>query len=610
MDTTKDTYTSKHGKTIVIDYTRDNLFDENGIIRLKESYMLDSEKSPQERFAFVACRFASDADHAQRLYDYASKHWLSFATPILSYGRSKYGLPISCFLTWLPDTANGLVDTLSETNWLSMVGGGVGIGLGIRAADEKSTGVMPHLQVYNYSSLAYRQGKTRRGTYAPYLDISHPDIRLFIEMRKKTGDINIRCRELHHGVNIPDSFMEIIERCMKDEDANDDWPLIDPASGEVREIVSAKQLWEDLLILRSENGEPYLHFIDTSNKFLPPEQKALGLKIRQSNICTEIILPTDEQRTAVCCLSSLNLYYWDEWSQPDVLPQFLEDVAEMLDNVLDVFVEKGSLLPALRRAVYSAQRERAIGIGALGLHSYMQKNMIPFESAQAVSLQHRIFGKISNILNKINLKFGEIKGEAPDMKGSGKRFSRMMAIAPNASSSIIVGNRSPSIEPTGNATRQDTMSGFFFNKNKELDELIKKKCEADPTLVYDDVWSEIVSAEGSIASNDIFTDEEKAVFKTPLEIDQRWVIELAAARQQYLDQTQSVNLFFRANASIAYIHMVHYMAWKKGLPTLYYYRSEKAGKADKLGKKIARKKIEVEPEVVVSTDEECLACAG
>ena len=300
-----------HG--IKVDYTRDNLFDDLGIKRLKESYMKETEESPQERFAFVSNAFGSNPEHAQRLYDYSSKHWLSYSTPILSFGRSKRGLPISCFLPFLDDSAEGLVNTLSEVNWLSMLGGGVGLGIGIRSADDKSVGVMPHLRTYDASSLAYRQGRTRRGSYAAYLDISHPDILIFLEMRKPTGDPNMRTLNLHHGVNITDDFMQIIEKCMQDKDADDSWELRDPHSNEVREVVSAKELWQRILDIRMQTGEPYIHFIDTSNREMPQFLKEKGLRIHQSNLCSEIILPTNEERTAVCCLSSLNLETYDEW---------------------------------------------------------------------------------------------------------------------------------------------------------------------------------------------------------------------------------------------------------------------------------------------------------
>jgi ribonucleoside-diphosphate reductase alpha chain len=359
---------------IKIDLERDGLFDELGIKRLQESYMREDEISPQHRFAFVSKAFSTNDEHAQRLYEYSSKHWLSYSTPILSFGRSKRGMPISCFLNFIEDTAEGLVDNLSETNWLSMLGGGVGIGFGIRSADDKSTGVMPHLKIYDASSLAYRQGRTRRGSYAAYLDISHPDIISFLEMRKPTGDPNVRCMNLHHGVNITDDFMKLIENCMLNSEADDSWNLVDPKSGEIRETVSAKHLWQQILELRMHTGEPYIHFIDTSNNMLPQFLKDKGLKIHQSNLCSEIILPTNEERTAVCCLSSLNLEYYDDWKNDSL---FLKDVAEMLDNVLEFFITNAP--DTISRAIYSASRERSIGIGALGFHAYLQKNNIAFE---------------------------------------------------------------------------------------------------------------------------------------------------------------------------------------------------------------------------------------
>ena len=396
-----------HG--INVDYTRDALFDELGVIRLKESYMKDGEVSPQERFAFVSKQFGSNPEHAQRLYEYSSKHWLSYSTPILSFGRSKRGLPISCFLNYIEDTAEGLVDNLSETNWLSMLGGGVGIGFGIRSADDKSTGVMPHMKMYDASSLAFRQGRTRRGSYAAYLNIDHPDIISFLEMRKPTGDQNMRVLNLHHGVNIPDSFMQIIEHAMIDKDADDSWDLKDPASGEVRETVSAKDLWMKLLDMRMQTGEPYLHFIDESNRKLPQHLKDLGLKVHQSNLCSEIILPTNEKRTAVCCLSSLNLEYYDDWKEDKL---FLRDVAEMLDNVLEYFIKHAP--KTIARAIYSAKRERSIGIGALGWHALLQKKSLPWESSMAVGLNKTIFKHVREQLDVANKELGSERGEAPD----------------------------------------------------------------------------------------------------------------------------------------------------------------------------------------------------
>ena len=590
---------------ISIDLERDKLFDELGIKRLKESYMKDDEESPQHRFAFVSKSFSSSPEHAQRLYDYSSKHWLSYSTPILSFGRSKRGMPISCFLNYIEDTAEGLVENLSETNWLSMLGGGVGIGFGIRAADDKSTGVLPHLKIYDASSLAYRQGRTRRGSYAAYLDISHPDIIAFLEMRKPTGDPNQRCLNLHHGINITDDFMQIIEKCMLDPNAEDKWELKDPHSGEIREVVSAKELWQKILELRMMTGEPYLHYIDTSNNNLPTWLKDKGLKVHQSNLCSEIILPTNEQRTAVCCLSSLNLENYDEWKDNKL---FLKDVAEMLDNVLNYFIDNAP--DAIARAKYSAQRERSIGIGALGFHAYLQRNGIAFEGVMAKVANNRIFKTIREGLDRANIELGKERGEAPDAAGTGYRFSHLMAIAPNASSSIIMGNTSPSIEPyRANAYRQDTLSGSFLNKNKWLDQILKVKTYGNEQA-YVDAWSSIIANDGSCQHLDILSDAERDTFKTSMEIDQRWVIELAADRQAYIDQAQSLNLFFRPDAHIKYIHAIHFMAWKKGLKTLYYCRSEKIGKADKVSKKIERQVIKEIDMTQIAQGNDCIACEG
>jgi ribonucleoside-diphosphate reductase alpha chain len=598
---------------IKIDLEKDKLFDELGIKRLKESYMRDDETSPQQRFAYVSSSFGSNPEHSQRLYNYASNHWLSYSTPILSYGRSKRGLPISCFLNYVEDTAEGLVDNLSETNWLSMFGGGVGIGFGIRSADDKSTGVMPHLKIYDASSLAYRQGRTRRGSYAAYLDISHPDLIPFLEMRKPTGDPNVRCLNLHHGINITDDFMQIIEKCMVDPSANDDWKLVDPHSGEVREVVSAKHLWQQILELRMHTGEPYIHYIDTSNRALPQWLKDKGLKVHQSNLCSEIILPTNEERTAVCCLSSLNLEYYDAWKDNEL---FLRDVAEMLDNVLQYFIDNAP--DSISRARYSAIRERSIGVGALGFHAFLQKNKVAFEGVMAKVLNNKIFKHIREKLDEANLQLGSERGEAPDAVGTGKRFSHVMAIAPNASSSIIMGNTSPSIEPyRANAYRQDTLSGAFLNKNRWLDKVIMKYLDPNDTALtpkgedeYQQIWSSIIANDGSVQHLDWMDENTKEVFKTSMEIDQRWVIEHAADRQVYIDQAQSLNVFFRPDSHIKYIHAIHFLAWKKGVKTLYYCRSEKLAKADKVSRKIERDVIKEIDMTAIAEGNDCIACEG
>lgn len=598
-----------HG--IRVDYSRDNLFDELGIKRLKESYMGEDEISPQERFAYISKSFGSNSEHSQRLYEYSSKHWLSYSTPILSFGRGQRGLPISCFLPFLHDSAEGLVDTLAEVNWLSMLGGGIGLGLGIRSADDKSTGVMPHLRIYDASSLAYRQGRTRRGSYAVYLDINHPDILMFLEMRKPTGDPNMRCLNLHHGINITDDFMRLIEKSMIDPNADDTWVLKDPHSGEIRDKVSARDLWQSILEARMHTGEPYIHFIDTSNRGMPDFQKKLGLKITHSNLCSEIVLPTDKERTAVCCLTSVNLEYYDEWKEN---PLFIKDTAEMLDNVLQYFIDNAP--ETVHRAKYSAMRERSIGVGALGFHAYLQRNGIIFASALAKSANLRIFKHIRSKLDEANLQLGCERGSPPDCAGTGRRFSHVMAVAPNASSSIIMGNTSPSIEPyRANAYRQDTLSGSSLNKNKWLDRVIRKYLSPDDVPLtpsgeemYADIWSSIIANDGSVQHLDWMDEYTKDVFKTSMEIDQRWIIEHAADRQAFIDQAQSLNLFFRPDVHIKYLHACHYLAWRLGLKTLYYCRSEKLAKADKVSKRIEREVIkELDMSAIISGDE-CLAC--
>jgi len=527
--------------------------------------------------------------------------------------RSKRGLPISCFLPYLHDSSEGLVNCLSEVNWLSMLGGGIGIGLGIRSADDKSTGIMPHLRTYDASSLAYRQGRTRRGSYAAYLNISHPDILIFLEMRKPTGDPNMRTLNLHHGINITDDFMELVEKAMLDPNVDDTWELKDPHNGEVRETISAKLLWQNILEMRMLTGEPYIHYIDTSNRAMPEFQKKLGLKINQSNLCSEIILPTDKDRTAVCCLSSVNLEYYDEWKDD---PLFLRDMAEMLDNVLEYFIVNAP--DAISRAKYSAGRERSIGVGALGFHAYLQRNGVAFEGVMAKVLNNQMFKHIRGKLDEANTDLGTLRGSPADCAGTGRRFAHVMAIAPNASSSIIMGNTSPSIEPyRANAYRQDTLSGSHLTKNKWLDRVIMKHLSPTGAPLtpkgdgeYQDIWSSIIANDGSVQHLDWMDENDKEVFKTGMEIDQRWVVEHAADRQQYIDQAQSLNLFFRPDVNVKYLHACHFLAWKKGLKTLYYCRSEKLAKADKVSKRIEREVIKELDMSAIAQGNECLACEG
>lgn len=590
--------------TVTIDLTRDSLFDQLGLTRLKESYMLDTESSPQERYKYVAELFGSNPTHAQRIYDYLSLHWLGASSPILSMGRTKHSLPISCFKVFIDDTAHGLVDSLSETNWLSMAGGGVGLHVQTRSADDKSTGVMPHMKVYDAAVEAYRQGTTRRGSYAPFLDIDHPDVLQFLQMRKPTGDPNIRCHNLHHGLNITDKFMQLIEKCMVDKDANDAWALIDPHTKEEKGSVSAKWLWEQILRTRMETGEPYLHFIDTANRALPDHLKEHGLKIHGSNICVEIELPTSADRTAVCCLSSVNLDYYDQWKDNQM---FYDDVLEFLDNVLQYFIDKAP--NEYKRARYSAMRERSVGVGVLGFHSYLQSKGIPFESALAKSYNLSIFKRIKNSLDKANERLSTLRGPCIDAQLAGKniRLSHTMAVAPTATNSIILGNTSPSIEPyRANAYRQDTLSGSFLNKNRHLDKILKARIESEKE--YNAVWSSIISNHGSVQHVKQLTDDEKSIFKTFEEIDQRWVVEFAGDRAPLIDQGQSVNTMFAPDTNVKYLHAVHFSAWKKGVKALYYCRSRTVRAADKIGEKIERKIIESINMQSVINGEECLAC--
>ena len=585
--------------TITMTPSRDSLFDTLGLQRLRESYMMEAETSPQERFAYVSQAFSSNPEHAQRLYEYSSTHWLSYSTPILSYGRSKRGLPISCFLNFMEDSAEGLVDNLSETNWLSMLGGGVGVHLGIRNSDEKSTGIMPHLKMYDASSLAYRQGRTRRGSYAAYLDISHPDIIQFMEMRKATGDQNLRTPNLNHGINFSDKFMQIIEQCMLDDNHDDRWELINPSNNEVVEVVSAKYLWQKFLELRHQTGEPFPIFIDEAQRMMPHWLRKAGLTINGSNLCTEIFLPTSKDRTAVCCLSSLNLEYFDQWQKNE---QFIPDVMEMLDNVLQYFIDNAP--DTISRARYSASRERSIGVGALGFHAYLQKNGLAFEGVMAKRANMDIFQHIKSECKRGDTYLADKRGACPDalLYGVNRRFSHHMAIAPNASSSIIMGNTSPSIEPyRANAYRQDTLSGAFVTKNKWL-----AKELAQIGMDNDDTWASIIANDGSVQHLDI-SENLKAIYKTAMELDQRWIIELASDRQGYIDQGQSVNTFFPADVQINYLHAVHFMAWKKGLKSLYYLRSDKIRKAEKVGSAVELTSIDLS--ALVSGDG-CLACEG
>lgn len=589
---------------VTIDYRRDKYLSEFSHKTLQDRYLVNGETSPQEAFARAAMAFADDEAHAQRLYNYVSKLWFMFSTPILSNGGTKRGLPISCFLNYVEDSRQGITSHYTENAFLSSVGGGIGgcwndirsVGSKTSAGSE-STGVIPFLKVVDAEMLAFSQGVTRRGSYAAYLEMSHPEIEEFLDIRKPTGgDVNRKSTNLHHGVVVPDAFMELIEKATLTEGFDDSWDLIDPNSGNVTKTVSAKTLWVKLIQNRVETGEPYIMFGDTVQAGLPQCQKDLGLQVHHSNLCSEITLATDKDRTAVCCLSSVNLEEYDEWSNDE---KFIPDLVRMLDNVLTHFISNAPT--ELERARYSAERERSIGLGAMGFHAYLQRHNISFESAIAKSRNMAIFKHIKLAAVKASKQLAVERGEAPDAAGTGMRNCHLMAIAPNASSSIICGNTSPSIEPyRANAYTQKTKSGSSLMKNEYLEHILQ-----DLDQDTDDVWKSIVTKGGSVQHLEFLDEWTKDVFKTAVEIDQRWVIDMAADRQKEICQSQSLNVFFPGDVSKQELHTVHMMAWKKKVKTLYYLRSEALKRAETISDEVLRQNM------FDSIDENaCLACEG
>ncbi len=587
-----------------INYNRDNYLSEFSIKTLEDRYFVDEETSPQDAFARAAKAFADDEAHAQRLYDYASKLWFMFSTPILSNGGTKRGMPISCFLNYVEDSREGITNHYTENAYLSSVGGGVGgcwneiRSVGSKTSNgSESTGVIPFLKVVDAEMLAFSQGVTRRGSYAAYLDISHPEVEEFLDVRKPTGgDVNRKSTNLHHGVLLSDQFMELIEKATKIEGFDDSWDLIDPHSGEVKKTVSAKTLWVKLIQNRVETGEPYIMFKDTVQEAVPEFQQNLGLTVHHSNLCSEITLATDKDRTAVCCLSSVNLEEYDEWKDNN---DFIPDLVRMLDNVIEFFVNNAP--DQLSRASYSAMRERSLGLGAMGFHAYLQRHSIPFESAMAKGRNLQMFGRIKGEAVRATRQLAEERGECPDGKGYGVRNAHLLAIAPNASSSIICGNTSPSIEPyRANAFTQKTKSGSSLLKNEYLEDTLQ-----DLGYDTDDVWKSILTNGGSVQHLDFLDQWTKDVFKTAVEIDQRWVIEMAGDRQEFICQSQSLNVFFPANISKQELHAVHMMAWKRGVKTLYYLRSEAMKRAENVSDEVLRQYI-----FDSIDDEGCLACEG
>jgi ribonucleoside-diphosphate reductase alpha chain len=589
---------------VLINYDRDKYLSEFSHKTLQDRYLVNGEKSPQDAFARAAKAFSDDDAHAQRLYDYASKLWFMFSTPVLSNGGTTRGLPISCFLNYVEDSRQGITGHYTENAFLSSVGGGVGgCWSDVRSVGSKtsngseSTGVIPFMKVVDAEMLAFSQGVTRRGSYAAYLDISHPEVEEFLDVRKPTGgDVNRKSVNLHHGILIGDDFMELIEGATREEGFDDSWDLIDPHTNQVTKTVSAKTLWVKLIQNRVETGEPYIMFKDTVQSALPKFQKEAGLKVNHSNLCSEITLATDDDRTAVCCLSSVNLEEYDEWKHDD---NFIPDLIRMLDNVISHFIENAPM--HLAKAVYSASRERSLGLGAMGFHAYLQRHNIPFESASAKGANMKMFQHIKWRAVNATKQLAEERGECPDGMGYGIRNAHLLAVAPNASSSIICGNTSPSIEPyRANAFTQKTKSGSSLLKNEYLEHVLQ---ELDQDT--DEVWKSIITNNGSVQHLDFLDEWTKDVFKTAVEIDQKWIIDMAADRQMDICQSQSLNIFFPANVSKQELHAIHMMAWKRKVKTLYYLRSEAIKRAETVSDEALRQYI-----FDSLDDEGCVACEG
>ncbi len=591
-----------HPAELRLDRGRDDRLTSFGKETLKDRYQLPGE-GIQDMFARVSCAFADDVHHAQRLYDYMSRLWFMPATPVLSNGGTRRGLPISCFLNAVPDTLDGIVDVWNENVDLASNGGGIGTYWGgVRSIGEAvkgngaTSGIIPFIRVMDSLTLAISQGSLRRGSAAVYLDVHHPEIEEFLEIRKPSGDFNRKSLNLHHAIAITDDFMTAVR---------DDRPfgLKSPKTGEVLREVSARQLWQRILDVRMQTGEPYLLFIDTVNRALPKHQRELGLRVRSSNLCAEITLPTgadhlDNERTAVCCLSSLNMETWDEWEQ---VPHFVEDVLRFLDNVLNHFIENAP--EGMEKAAYAAARERSVGLGVMGFHSFLQARGIPFESALAKSWNRKLFGKIRRDADAASVKLADERGPCPDAaeRGMRARFSHKLAIAPTASISIICGGTSAGIEPIpANIYTHKTLSGSFTVRNPHLVRLLGEKDADRP-----ETWQSILEHEGSVQHLDCLSEDEKATFRTAFEIDQRWIIELAADRAPLVCQSQSINLFLPADIHKWDLHMLHWTAWEKGLKSLYYCRSKSVRRAAFAG---SEERIMAEATIAATDYEECLAC--
>ncbi|MDE2029844.1 MAG: ribonucleoside-diphosphate reductase subunit alpha [Alphaproteobacteria bacterium] len=566
------------GQKVAVDYARDAYLTRFGHATLEDRYLLPGER-PQDMFARVASTYADDPDHAQRLYEYISSLWFMPATPVLSNGGANRGLPISCFLNECSDSLDGIVNLWNENVWLAALGGGIGSYWGnLRSIGEpvgrngKTSGIVPFIRVQDSLTLAISQGSLRRGSAACYLPVWHPEIEEFVEMRRPTGgDANRKALNLHHGVVVTDAFMRAVEN-------DEEWALLSPKDKAVINRVSARSLWIRLLTARIETGEPYLLFIDTVNRAIPEHHKLAGLEVKMSNLCSEITLPTGldkdgKQRTAVCCLSSLNLEKFLEWENH---PTFIEDCLRFLDNILDDFIERAP--DSMARAKYSAARERSVGLGVMGLHSFLQSQNVPIESVMAKVWNKRMFRHIKAQADEASVKLAEERGACPDAAEYGvmERFSNKLSIAPTASISIICGGASPGIEPNAaNSYLHKTLSGSFAVRNKCLGDVLEKYGHND-----DETWSSITQHEGSVQHLDFLSEHEKLVYKTAFELDQRWLIDLAADRAPFICQAQSLNIFLPANVHKKDLHAIHFMAWKKGVKSLYYCRSKSMQRAE------------------------------
>ncbi|MDC1140362.1 ribonucleoside-diphosphate reductase subunit alpha [Candidatus Pelagibacter sp.] len=604
-------FQNEKGIIIKIDRSRDSKLTDFGKATLKDRYLGHNE-SFQDLFARVASSYADDNLHAQRVYNYISNLWFMPATPVLSNGGTKRGLPISCFLNEASDSLNGILDLWSENVWLAAKGGGIGSYWGnLRSIGEKigkvgkTSGIIPFIKVMDSLTMAISQGSLRRGSAACYLPIDHPEIEEFIEMRRPTGgDPNRKALNLHHGILVSDAFMRAVE-------TDEQWALKSPADGTVQQTISARNLWIRLLTARIETGEPYIIYIDTVNRQIPQHHKLANLTVKTSNLCSEITLPTGidkngRDRTAVCCLSSLNLEKYDEWKDDKVM---INDVMRFLDNVLTDFIERAP--EQFDDAKYSAEKERSVGLGVMGFHSYLQQHSIPLESVMSKAWNKKIFKHIQEHVDQASKDLADERGPCPDAAdyGYNERFSNKTAIAPTASISIICGGASPGVEPVAaNSYTHKTLSGSFNVRNKYLVELLEKHGKNT-----DDVWSEITTNQGSVSHLDFLTDLEKDVFKTAFELDQKWIIELSGDRTPYISQAQSINLFVPADIHKRELHKIHFDAWKKGLKSLYYCRSKSIQRAENVNDTkatdVTANVYKSKPQTTEQPEyEECLSC--